>query len=205
MIEVIDDLLPKDLVNRIERTLRHEDFYWFALDNLSTGDNEVRRQYNLPSDYDYIETPGMSKPFWRDGIYYDPYGMYMMSRMIIDYVCEHKQWSLNQLLRIKANFLTQCTDKLCNKNSVHYPHIDHYNEHYVIVYYVNDTDGDTVLFNEKWKPEDDGKIIDLTVKERVTPKRGRIVLFDGLHYHTSQNPINYGERYILNMNFTVEK
>ena len=38
-----------------------------------------------------------------------------------------------------------------------------------------------------------------TIKKRVTPKQGRIVLFDGSLYHTAEQPLN-NIRCIVNYN-----
>ena len=53
-----------------------------------------------------------------------------------------------------------------------------------MLYYVCDSDGDTIIFNEKEKSEK------YTVQKRVTPKQGRVVLFDGDFYHTAEQPID---------------
>ena len=63
-------------------------------------------------------------------------------------------------------------------------HIDLNRDHCVMIYYVNDCDGVTILRNN-------GKI---------KPKRGRIVLFDGLIPHKIRYPTK-GYRCILNFNF----
>jgi hypothetical protein len=70
------------------------------------------------------------------------------------------------------------------------PHVDGPYPHTVLLYYVNDSDGDTVFFDS----EDKTKII-----ERVTPKRGRVLLFDGSMYHASCPPSN-GYRSVVNFN-----
>ena len=36
---------------------------------------------------------------------------------------------------------------------------------------------------------------------RIAPKKNRFVLFDGLYYHTSTNPIENENRVVINMNF----
>ena len=50
---------------------------------------------------------------------------------------------------------------------------------------VCDSDGDTIIYNEKVISEKG-----LTVQKKVTPKQGRVVLFDGAYYHTAQQPNN---------------
>ena len=55
------------------------------------------------------------------------------------------------------------------------PHIDldEGHEHTVVLYYVVTSDGDTVIYNERTESDT------YTVKQRVTPKQGRVVIFDG--------------------------
>ena len=68
------------------------------------------------------------------------------------------------------------------------PHIDLDQgvEHIVALYYVCDGDGDTIIYNER---EDQGlESKSYTIKEKVTPKQGRMVIFDGTLYHTAEQP-----------------
>ena len=55
------------------------------------------------------------------------------------------------------------------------------------------------MFNEKFTgfPEPDK----FTVKDRITPKPNRLLVFDGLDYHTASNPINSDTRFIININY----
>ena len=64
------------------------------------------------------------------------------------------------------------------------PHVDITDDHFVMLYYVCDSDGDTIIFNEKEKSEK------YTIQKRVTPKQGRVVLFDGAFYHTAEQPMD---------------
>ena len=76
------------------------------------------------------------------------------------------------------------------------PHIDIYNrKHLVVLYYVCDSDGDTVIYNER----EENKEQKYTIKQTVTPKQGRVVLFDGCLMHTAEQPIN-NIRCVVNYN-----
>jgi len=68
-------------------------------------------------------------------------------------------------------------------------HVDLPFPHLVCLYYVNDSNGDTLFYN------DDKKIV-----KRVSPKKGRIALFDGSLYHSSGQP-NQNERIVINICF----
>ena len=80
-----------------------------------------------------------------------------------------------------------------NKISVDTPHIDIKEDHFVMLYYVCDSDGDTIIYNEQIESET------YTVQRRVTPKQGRVVLFDGSYYHTAEQPLN-NIRCVVNYN-----
>jgi hypothetical protein len=67
-------------------------------------------------------------------------------------------------------------------------HIDYNIPHLVLLYYINTTDGDTVIFGEG------DRII-----ERITPRRGRCVLFDGSLMHASSSS-TLAPRLVLNTN-----
>lgn len=202
MHKIFDDLLPPELVDRIENTLSSDYFNWFALDNLSLGNQEEKYKFTYKDGYTYIDTHGMSSLIYKNDAWFESYSMYMMTRQIIDYICDANNIELTRVLRIKVNFLTQNPNHSFNDMCINFPHTDNYADHKVLVYYVNDSDGDTILFNEQFAVGDDKKDnIELTTSARVTPKRGRILMFDGLQYHTSQNPINSSTRMIININF----
>ena len=73
------------------------------------------------------------------------------------------------------------------------PHIDTSDDHFVMLYYVCDSDGDTIIYNEQEKSDS------YTVQKRITPKQGRVVLFDGSYYHTAEQPLN-NIRCVVNYN-----
>ena len=101
-----------------------------------------------------------------------------------------------QIIRIKSNILTR------NDNSdYHSIHVDQSYEHKVFLYYVNDSDGDTVFFNESWSPDSPEAPKQLTEQVRVAPQQGLGVVFDGLQYHCSTSPQNNNLRCVVNIDF----
>ena len=56
-----------------------------------------------------------------------------------------------------------------------------------IIYYVNNSDGDTLFFDEKLK-----------IKKRISPRQGRAVIFDSDIRHTACCPINSIYRQVIN-------
>jgi hypothetical protein len=84
------------------------------------------------------------------------------------------------------------------------PHINIPAPHIVGLYYVNDSDGDTVLFNQTLDdipfntPYDESI---LTEYQRISPKKGRMLFFNGKKYHTSTSPTDK-IRMIISFDFT---
>lgn len=69
------------------------------------------------------------------------------------------------------------------------------------VYYVNESDGDTVFFKETTKDIDPKNMdVKFNIDITIPPKKGRLVLFDGDIYHSSGKP-KTDIRCIINYNF----
>ena len=88
-----------------------------------------------------------------------------------------------------------------NREKLDVPHVDIANfKHLVILYYVTDADGETVIYDNQFiENEKIPNFEDLKEKQRVMPKQGRVVCFDGFYWHTSQQP-SKGVRCIINYN-----
>jgi len=88
-------------------------------------------------------------------------------------------------------------------------HIDLSIEHLVVLYYVNDTDGDTFIFD---KISDYKNVTSETVEnqnelkiiKRITPKKGRALVFDGNRYHSSSGPTK-DVRCVINFDILINK
>jgi len=106
-----------------------------------------------------------------------------------------------ELQKIKINF--NYKDHPQNINSCFHPHCDLEEEDsWTAIYYVNESDGDTLIFKEKGiKHFFNGK--ELNIKSRVKNKKGRIVIFNQQNLHTGMPPINSDNRIVINYNFKI--
>jgi|TARA_B100001769_G_C21862581_1_gene467034 hypothetical protein len=100
-----------------------------------------------------------------------------------------------EITRVKTNLLQNLNG--FTKENHNIPHIDLYNEHYEenfsLIYYVNDSDGDTKFFNK-----------DFELIKRVSPKKGKVVIFHSNTLHTSSNPIESPYRMVVNFNVRLK-
>jgi hypothetical protein len=108
---------------------------------------------------------------------------------IIDIYCKNSGDILHDVIAGRIYLTTPQ-----NTSKSHYdPHIDMQKWHKVLLYYVNDADGDTVFFDKKGN-----------VTESVSPKKGRLVVFNGDIYHAAGIPKN-NHRCVVNFDINVEE
>lgn len=99
---------------------------------------------------------------------------------------------LVNVLRMKANCLVN------NGEGDHYnpPHIDVTESgYYSLIYYVNDSDGDTILFNEFYEHGHEN----LTEAARFKPRQGSALMIPSHLFHSSSCPIETRKRLVINM------
>ena len=63
-----------------------------------------------------------------------------------------------------------------------------------LIYYVKDSDGDTVLYKDDKKTE----------QMRIQPKANRAVIFDSRIWHTGELPVKNQTRIVINYIFEVK-
>ena len=108
-------------------------------------------------------------------------------------------YTIKQMIRIKMNLCVYARND--NPNAHGMPHVDFTDIKEPLIsaiYYVNDSTGDTVIFNQKL-----GQKAPLTIKTRVTPKKGRLVVFDGALLHAGNTPRTNSPRININFNAFV--
>jgi hypothetical protein len=100
----------------------------------------------------------------------------------------------NSIIRIKANLILK--DSTYPDGFYNTPHIDEYGDVVEsVLYYVNDSDGDTVFFNEK------PGVKSLTQFHKVSPKKGMVASFDSSYFHASTPPKVAKHRAVINFVF----
>jgi hypothetical protein len=154
----------------------------------------------LPSDYirtnDCIITQGINPPQFSHFIDIKSCPYVDLLAPILNTLANYYNTNL-QIMKMKFNLLHKNSDSMH-----HYPHtdIDEVDENIkTAIYYVNNTDGDTYIFNERVPKQKDG----VSVYETVTPKKGKMLVFNSNQFHASSSPINNNIRLVLNIVFKV--
>jgi hypothetical protein len=77
-------------------------------------------------------------------------------------------------------------------------HVDFVWPHKTALLYINDADGDTLIYEERCagvRPET------FTLRQQIVPVANRLVLFDGQRFHTGTTPTRTARRVVLNVNY----
>ena len=183
MIKIIDNALNDSLLISIQERIEPEQMPWYFLENSAYSENkELIKHSPLNFSFGHIvldieentDAPVVLSPLYDMTI--------IMSLILKDLFELEKTYNI---IRLRWGMTTTL-----NKIHKHDPHIDMLLPHKVILFYLNDSDGDTYFY------DNEHKIID-----SVTPKENRAVLFDGSILHSSSKPIKFARRIVLSIDF----
>lgn len=186
--------VPKELSDYIEDTiLSNNTINWVFCEETSTygGDNSSFITENTLDTFQFQHQIISAK--------YGVLNEKLVTEIVSPLASEYQQnWtnypSLIHISRAKINILTQNS---LSENLYHTPHIDDDIKHWVMIYYINDTDGDTYIFNETY----DGTEKQLTINRCISPEKGKFVVFNGKYFHSSSSPKKSTIRSVININF----
>jgi hypothetical protein len=179
---VVDELIPKELQDKIH--MDSKGFLW--LYNRSTYQDTNHIITKSVYDVGQLVLP----------IYYaeGTHAYYENIKPVVEAAQAYLK-PIKSLYRAKFNLLWMAPESNGRWN---YPHRDSNDirnlkmDKWSIVYYVNNADGDTVLFYP-------GEEV------RVTPKRGQALIFPSHIKHASSNPQKAMERIVLNIVLETEE
>ena len=206
-IMVIDDFIEKDYQENIKiQLLGGKDhtglqFPWYYIEDITVAyDNDSKHRPGL--SHQYVSLP---KEFLEDSE--EPLDPNLLGKVNSEY---HDLFvpmlqkvgfklGLNSVRVLQGRSFLQFP--LNTDGTIDTAHIDIEEDidFMVALYYVCDSDGDTVIYNEREELPNEK----YTIKESVTPKQGRMVIFDGRLYHAAKQPINSNTRCVVNYNLGI--
>jgi hypothetical protein len=191
--KVIDNFIPKfyqeELKSKLIGTSKGYGFPWFFTSDITYGEHAATGNKN----------PAFSHLFKHDDLYTSP--QFSLVQPLADKGIKEANVTYRNIIQARG-FIQIPIAEQYKRSDVDLLHIDAQDPHLVILYYVVDADGDTILTDYKYKIGDidrqDMKVEDHNIIARVTPKQGRVLLFDGSYYHTAEQPKN-SIRCVINM------
>lgn len=173
-ITVYKNFLPEDYFKKIQSiSLDELNMPWFFLESVSGMEdfNDTNLQYG----FFHVIFNDAPNSFLFDKFY-----------PIIEIMKNNYEIDVFNLKRMRLGMQVKISDK----SIVNFPHTDYDNDHMVMLMYLNDSDGDTIFYN------DDKKVI-----RSIEPSENTAVLFDGKILHSSSTPSKNSRRVALNINF----
>lgn len=173
LIQRLDNFLPDQLALDMQSALLSDSFPWYFNDAIAYSLNTIN-----------INSFQFTHSFYKPQINWNS-DWFMLGQAML-YITQSKLGiPINNIFRMKANLLTRTNDEetLCEI------HKDHDEIGYKsLLYYVDDSDGDTIFFDESKK-----YIID-----KETPKKNSAIFFDSNIYHTGNRPKKNKRRIVIN-------
>jgi len=189
-IYVVDDAIPGNYQELIKDavfdTFNHPWFLKQSLSESTAGNGDVR----------FTQSPGFANVFYNNnGILNKK--IYDLFLPVVKIACGKIDFTFNSLVYGRS-FLKM---PLSTHKGITNPHIDIPIPHLVCLYYINDSDGETVFFNKIDSPPGSERpsFDDAEITNKVEPKQGRMVLFNGSVYHSNTLP-THSMRAVINCN-----
>jgi hypothetical protein len=191
--QIITDIIPKSFQDDIYHEFIGSGYFpWYY--NPSTIDST--KEYSYPGigiTADAIDSPQMYHLLINKATGVNPSAYFNLIKPIFYFLEKETGLEVLDVSRVKANLLMPFKGQ---QGGTHHPHIDQeLIDTKTLIYYVNDSDGDTVTYNEYF---DGTKQSNFTVEKKITPKKGTAVLLDTLRYHASSLPIITDARCVIN-------
>ena len=183
-MKIIDNFLTKSYYQYILELLTSPNFGWNYISDITGGSQSLQfNNYGFAHKFIHEERGPISEyaEFMRPLLY-----------QILDITdCDY-------ILRARADMVTWSG----KEDFIHPAHNDYSFPNTAAVFYINETDGDTIFYNAKRTDVADYK--NLKEYDRVSPKANRLVIFDGDLLHTGCSPIKHKNRIIINSNYIKE-
>ena len=181
----IKDVIEKDYQNQLYSYVTDIKFPWHFMEDTT---NEKPGPGN--------STPAFGHLLFHQG--HDPSPHLNFFTPLVNAILEKSNMELISIIRLRLGFLLNTKYPFPSTPYQHNtPHVDSPFPHYTAVYYLNDCDGPTLIFRET---EESQKYFPL---HKSNPEKGKVLLFDGSHYHASTCPKIHNKRIVLTFNFTA--
>ena len=204
-IKIFDNIIPKGYQDALEDLITDELFDWGYANDVVWDQSSLRKGQSLKQVNDgfghMLCVPKHESKHW-------PF-----IKPFVYHINEALGEDAKNIFRVRVNLMLRAYPEDMPWNN---EHIDSPTPHYTGIYYVNDTDGPTYIFDQKvtdiqhknWTQDVVLNYInntEFTVAQAVGPKKGRLVVFNGQRFHASSKPRDNQNRIVIAFNWQTEK
>ena len=173
-IKVVDNFIPKSLENKLDNILSYHLHYQYVPNTVEKNDEDYCPSFSRKI-YHQLELENTDKDY-----------LFTLSPLYV--FLNSQNLFLHNILQARIFFQIPSIAP-----PIHKPHVDLNVPHQVCLYYVNDSDGDTIIYDST------GKTI-----RKISPKKGRMIFFNGNLKHSASTPTQ-NHRAVINYNVITEK
>jgi hypothetical protein len=199
-MQIIENLISKTYQQDLINLFMYADMSWFYNAGTNYITEEQKTQITSPNifkDSHTKECPQFSHVLCSESKITS--ANYASIFPILYFLEEKTGYKPSSIKRIKANFLYK--DATFPLDFYNEPHTDENKELYrpmsSLLYYVNDSDGDTIFFDKQCLPNMP-PIDKLEIINRYTPTQGTGILFNSHQFHASTPPRVHDRRMVIN-------
>jgi hypothetical protein len=175
MIKVIDNFLDPGYYNELEGLIESHTFQWgFMSDEEKCG----------------IFSHGITNNGNIDSSHYN-----FLSPLLYSIASECQSPALSRA-RLDMTMLNPNSD-------THEPHVDMFEKHIAVIFYIGDFDGGTEIYNETYSNQNWDVPDHPTLLKSVDAKPNRLLIFSGNQYHCGIANTKSRRRILLNANYTI--
>lgn len=192
---VSENTVPDFLFQRLQRDVMSMDLSWYYANQTTYGNFDHEETENTLYQHSYFHSVIV------EGNHNSPVAS--LVEMCIAGIFDKAGIEFKGRID-RARFITQIVGPT---SITHKPHIDTADVKYTGFMYINDSDGDSVMYNENYdimsgmNSFEYYKLLDqkgFTVRETIEPRANKSVLFDSMIYHSSCSPSKTSRRVVLN-------
>jgi hypothetical protein len=180
-ILIIDNVISKNEQELIKELLFSNKFAWFFQKDV-TNANKKQSQGRPAFSHYFINKSGVNSDY-----------VNILTNIVANGAKKIKIGPDVKILFAKTILQLPLNSK---KQKVDTAHIDLAEKHLVFLYYVLDNEAKTIIYKNTKKSK---KLIEL---KKIKPKQGRLVIFNGSHYHTAEQPTK-NTRCIINFDISI--
>ena len=207
-VYVLDNIFSKEYPLHLQDIFFNKVSWDLSVKNTITDENN-----NLPKFYNsnhnfldkVFDKPQMNHLLYQGNSIYSSY-YYEVLNIILKFQEYFGYKFLISPLQIKANLKHQISNTY--KDKFNPPHTDivsdnleHYKNKWTLIYYIISSDGDTIIFNEKFNFNQLAN--NYTINQQISPKQGRLIAFPTQFFHSGSFPCFNPLRMVLNINIEI--
>mgnify|MGYP003653053813 FL=1 len=172
-------LTSKELETVQENITNNQDFPWYRVQRSSSEDYPFYCHTLIKREEFIEEHESEINSSWYN----------FFSPILDRFIEKHKIYKGDyQIMRCAINDTLSFSDKGCDI------HVDYEEEHLVFMIYLTDSSGDTIFYTKQWKEgekpyftnklKNSKRYPKFKVKQKITPKKGKMICYNGVNYHS---------------------